>query len=43
LNKQEIYQDIEQTFGLGPSMFKDVPAPLLEHAWKLFRKSQKAA
>jgi AhpD family alkylhydroperoxidase len=40
MNKQEIYQEIEQTFGLVPSMFKEVPEPMLEHEWKLFRQIQ---
>jgi len=40
MNKQEIYQEIERAFGLVPSMFKEVPDPLLEHEWKLFSKIQ---
>jgi len=40
MNKQEIYQEIEQVFGLVPSMFKEVPEPLLENEWKLFSKIQ---
>jgi len=40
MSKQDIYQEIEQVFGLVPSMFKEVPEALLEHEWKLFSKIQ---
>jgi AhpD family alkylhydroperoxidase len=40
MRKQEVYQEIEQTFGLVPSMFKEVPDSMLEHEWKLFRQIQ---
>lgn len=40
MRKQEIYQEIEQTLGLVPSMFKEVPESMLEHEWKLFREIQ---
>ena len=40
MTRQEIYKEIEQTFGLVPSMFKDVPDTMLEHEWKLFSKIQ---
>lgn len=38
MTKQEVYKEIEQTFGLVPSMFKDVPESMLEQEWKLFRQ-----
>jgi AhpD family alkylhydroperoxidase len=40
MTRQEVYQEIEQTFGLVPSMFKDVPDATIEHEWKLFRQIQ---
>jgi AhpD family alkylhydroperoxidase len=40
MTRKEVYQEIEQTFGLVPSMFKDVPDSTIEHEWKLFRKLQ---
>jgi len=40
MNKQDVYREIEQTFGLVPSMFRDVPDGLLEYEWKLFSKIQ---
>ena len=40
MTRQEVYREIEQTFGLVPSMFKDVPDSMLEHEWKLFREIQ---
>jgi AhpD family alkylhydroperoxidase len=40
MSKQDIYQEIEQVFGLVPTMFRNVPDALLEHEWKLFSKIQ---
>jgi AhpD family alkylhydroperoxidase len=40
MTKQEVFQEIEQTFGLVPSMFKEVPDSMLELEWKLFREIQ---
>jgi len=40
MTRQEVYRDIEQTFGLVPSMFKDVPDSTLEEEWKLFKTIQ---
>lgn len=40
MTRQEIYQDIEQAFGLVPSMFKEVPDSSLEQEWKLFKTIQ---
>lgn len=38
--KNEIYKEIEQTFGLVPSMFKTIPDSSLELEWKLFKQVQ---
>lgn len=38
--KKEIYSEIEQTFGLVPSMFKSIPDSSLELEWKLFKQVQ---
>jgi AhpD family alkylhydroperoxidase len=38
--KKEIYNEIEQTFGLVPSMFKTIPDASLELEWKLFKQVQ---
>ena len=38
--KREIYNEIEQTFGLVPSMFKSIPDSSLEMEWKLFKQVQ---
>jgi AhpD family alkylhydroperoxidase len=38
--KKEIYNEIEQTFGLVPSMFKSIPDSSLEMEWKLFKQVQ---
>jgi AhpD family alkylhydroperoxidase len=40
MNREEIYKEIEQMFGLVPSMFKAVPDSSLELEWKLFRRVQ---
>jgi AhpD family alkylhydroperoxidase len=40
MTRQEVYREIEQTFGLVPSMFKEVPDSTLEEEWKLFRTIQ---
>jgi len=40
MTRQEVYREIEQTFGLVPSMFKEVPDSTLEQEWKLFRTIQ---
>ncbi len=40
MTRQEIYREIEEVFGLVPSMFKEVPDASLEHEWKLFRQIQ---
>jgi AhpD family alkylhydroperoxidase len=38
MTKQEVFREIEQTFGVVPTMFKHVPEAMLESEWKLFRQ-----
>jgi AhpD family alkylhydroperoxidase len=40
MNRQEIYKEIEEMFGLVPSFFKLVPDSSLELEWKLFKRVQ---
>ena len=40
MSKEEIYKEIEQVFGLVPSMFKAVPESSLELEWQLFKRIQ---
>jgi AhpD family alkylhydroperoxidase len=40
MTRQEVYQEIEQTFGLVPSMFKALPDSSLELEWQLFKRVQ---
>ena len=40
MNRQEVYQEIEEMFGLVPSMFKVVPDSSLELEWRLFKRVQ---
>lgn len=40
MTKEQIYQQIEQTMGLVPSMFKTLPDSTLELEWQLFKKTQ---
>lgn len=40
MTRQEVYEDIEQTFGLVPSMFKAIPDSSLELEWQLFKRVQ---
>jgi AhpD family alkylhydroperoxidase len=40
MSRDEIYKEIEQMFGLVPSMFKAVPDSSLELEWKLFKRVQ---
>jgi AhpD family alkylhydroperoxidase len=39
MNRQEVYSEIEELFGLVPSMFKPLPDSTLELEWKLFKRS----
>lgn len=40
MNRQEVYKEIEQMFGLVPSFFKTIPDSSLELEWKLFKRVQ---
>jgi AhpD family alkylhydroperoxidase len=40
MNRQEVYKEIEEMFGLVPSFFKMVPDSSLELEWKLFKRVQ---
>ena len=40
MTKEQIYQEIEQTMGLVPSMFKALPDSTVELEWQLFKKTQ---
>jgi AhpD family alkylhydroperoxidase len=40
MNRQEVYNQITEMFGLVPSMFKELPDSTLELEWQLFKKSQ---
>ena len=40
MNRQEVYKQIEEMFGLVPSFFKHVPDSTLEQEWKLFKRIQ---
>jgi len=40
MTRQQVYQEIEETFGLVPSMFKSIPDSSLEAEWQLFKRVQ---
>jgi AhpD family alkylhydroperoxidase len=40
MNRKKIYKEIEDMFGLVPSMFKSVPDSSLELEWQLFKRVQ---
>jgi AhpD family alkylhydroperoxidase len=40
MTREAIFADIEKTFGLVPTMFKDMPDATLELEWKLFQQTQ---
>jgi AhpD family alkylhydroperoxidase len=40
MTRQQVYQEIEQLFGVVPSMFKAIPDASLEPEWQLFKKVQ---
>ena len=40
MTRQEIYHEIEDTFGLVPVMFRLVPDSTLELEWRLFKRVQ---
>lgn len=40
MKRKKIYDEIEQMFGLVPTMFKSIPDTTLELEWDLFKKLQ---
>ena len=40
MEREQVYKEIEQVFGLVPSMFKAVPDSSLELEWRLFKRVQ---
>src|SRR5512136_205544 len=40
MNREEIYKEIKETFGLVPTFFKLVPDSSLELEWELFKRTQ---
>ncbi len=40
MTRQEVYHEIEETFGVVPSMFKALPDSSLELEWQLFKRVQ---
>jgi len=40
MNRSQIYSEIEETFGLIPTMFKEIPDNTLELEWNLFKQTQ---
>jgi len=42
MTRKQVYQEIEGTLGLVPSMFKAIPDSTLELEWNLFKQTQLA-
>ncbi len=40
MNREQVYKEITDMFGLVPSMFKSIPEATLELEWQLFKKVQ---
>ncbi|HUT30947.1 MAG TPA: carboxymuconolactone decarboxylase family protein [Sedimentisphaerales bacterium] len=40
MNRQKVYKEIEEMFGLVPTFFKAVPDSSLELEWELFKRVQ---
>ena len=40
MKREQIHKEIEEMFGLVPSMFKSIPDSTLELEWQLFKKVQ---
>jgi AhpD family alkylhydroperoxidase len=40
MNRQQVYKQIEEAFGLVPSFFKKIPDSSLEQEWELFKRVQ---
>ncbi len=39
-SRDQIYNEVKETFGLVPSFLKTIPESTLEHEWELFKKIQ---
>lgn len=40
MSREQVYDEIKETFGLVPTMFKSLSDDALELEWKLFKKTQ---
>ncbi|MFI5343005.1 MAG: carboxymuconolactone decarboxylase family protein [Chlamydiales bacterium] len=40
MSREKIYKEIEEMFGVIPSMFKEIPDSSLELEWQLFKRTQ---
>lgn len=40
MTREQIYRDIEETLGVVPSMFRNIPDASLELEWQLFKRLQ---
>jgi AhpD family alkylhydroperoxidase len=40
MSREDVFKEIEEMFGLVPSMFKELPDSSLELEWHLFKKVQ---
>lgn len=40
MKREDVYKEIEEMFGLVPSMFKSIPDSSLELEWQLFKRVQ---
>jgi AhpD family alkylhydroperoxidase len=40
MTRKEVYREIEETFGLVPTMFKTIPDSSLESEWQLFKQME---
>ena len=40
MSREEVYNEIEEMFGLVPTMFKELPDSSLELEWRLFKRVQ---
>lgn len=40
MNRQQVYEDMENTLGVVPAFFKSIPDNALEDEWMLFKKVQ---
>ena len=40
MTRKQVYQEIEQTLGLVPAMFKTIPDSSLEAEWQLYKQAE---